>query len=53
MERRLSELLGVSWTFEVDPNAIYPYGDSSRKEGLGYMIKTYATRAPLNRPWLV
>ena len=33
--------MGESWKFDIDPNVIFPYGDSSRKEGLGYMIKTY------------
>jgi hypothetical protein len=39
LEKQLSELLGETWTVDIDPNVIYPYGDPSCKEQLGGKIK--------------
>jgi hypothetical protein len=40
LEKKLSDLLGQPWTFEVTPTAIYPYhGDRWAKDQLGSCIK--------------
>lgn len=36
MEKKLSDVLGTSWTIEADPLAIFPYADNAYpKENLG------------------
>ncbi len=38
-EKQLSDLLGVPWTIEIDPNAIYPYAkEDYAKNSLGSCI---------------
>jgi hypothetical protein len=29
MEKKLSDLMGVPWTFDFNPNAIYPYAEDN------------------------
>ncbi|KAK1770102.1 hypothetical protein QBC33DRAFT_312241 [Phialemonium atrogriseum] len=42
IEKQLSDLLGEAWTFEVNPNAIWPYhNDGYAKDSLGSCIKAY------------
>ncbi|KAI0453893.1 hypothetical protein F5B21DRAFT_504782 [Xylaria acuta] len=43
IEARLSEILGVAWTVDVNPNQIYAYSDSSAyaKENLGSCLHEY------------
>ncbi|KAI8948149.1 hypothetical protein F4801DRAFT_558059 [Xylaria longipes] len=43
IEAKLSEILGVAWTIDVNPNQIYAYADSSAyaKENLGSCIYEY------------
>ncbi|KAK3382723.1 hypothetical protein B0T24DRAFT_602357 [Lasiosphaeria ovina] len=46
IEGQLSELLGVPWTVEANPNAIWPYhNDGYAKESLGSCIKSYVEGA--------
>ncbi|KAJ2994762.1 hypothetical protein NUW58_g1470 [Xylaria curta] len=43
IETKISEILGVAWTIEVDPKQIYAYSDSSSfaKENLGACLHDY------------
>lgn len=44
LEKDLSDFLGETWTFEANPNAIWPYhNEGYAKESLGSCIKAYAT----------
>jgi hypothetical protein len=44
LEKRLSDLLGEAWTFEVDPASLWPYGEENSygKVSTGSMIYQYA-----------
>ncbi|KAM0324333.1 hypothetical protein ACHAQA_008114 [Verticillium albo-atrum] len=42
-EKQLSEVLGTEWTFDINPNAVWPYhNDGYAKDSLGSCIKSYA-----------
>ncbi|KAK3989905.1 hypothetical protein QBC44DRAFT_381029 [Cladorrhinum sp. PSN332] len=46
LEKQLSDLLGTSWTTDINPLAIYPYhNDGYAKESLGSCIKAYVEGA--------
>jgi hypothetical protein len=46
LEQQLSEVLGETWTIDVNPNAIWPYhNDGYAKESLGSCIKGYVEGA--------
>ncbi|KAL1889737.1 hypothetical protein Sste5346_008723 [Sporothrix stenoceras] len=45
-EQKISEILGTAWTIDINPNAIYPYGDSDyAKDSLGDLIHGYVSGA--------
>ncbi|KAK3393360.1 hypothetical protein B0H63DRAFT_406549 [Podospora didyma] len=45
-EKELSDLLGETWTFDINPSAIWPYhNDGYAKESLGSCIKGYVAGA--------
>ncbi|KAF7369536.1 hypothetical protein MVEN_00283500 [Mycena venus] len=56
-ENELSELLGVPWTFDFDPLAIYPYAELQPsdfpKEYLGNVLQIYMAGAVTSLKWLV
>lgn len=47
VEARITEILGVPWTIEVNPNQIYAYAKSGyAKENLGACIHEYVFKTP-------
>ncbi|KAH6695269.1 hypothetical protein F5X68DRAFT_257950 [Plectosphaerella plurivora] len=45
-EKQLSDLLGETWTIDINPNAIWPYhNDGYAKESVGSCIKSYVEGA--------
>lgn len=39
-EKQISEVLGTSWTIDIQPNAIYAYAkESYAKDSLGSLLK--------------
>ncbi|KAH7347659.1 hypothetical protein B0T11DRAFT_143395 [Plectosphaerella cucumerina] len=45
-EKQLSELLGETWTIDINPNAIWPYhNEGYAKESVGSCIKSYVEGA--------
>ena len=42
LEKQLSDVLGVSWTVDIDPKAVYPYAvEGYAKESLGSCLVEY------------
>jgi len=39
-EKKLSELLGEAWTFDIDPKALFPYvKEDNQKASFGYIMR--------------
>ncbi|KAK3694411.1 hypothetical protein B0T22DRAFT_70583 [Podospora appendiculata] len=54
IEKQLSDLLGATWTTEINPNAIWPYNnDGYAKDSLGSCIKGYLEGAIYQIRYLV
>jgi hypothetical protein len=50
LEKQLSELLGEAWTFDVNPQAIWPYAtDSFAKDRLGSCLNASVNHAEICR----
>jgi hypothetical protein len=45
LDKKLSDLMGVEWKFEFNPNAIYPYAieDSYMKNSPGACLYAYVS----------
>ncbi|KAJ7226449.1 hypothetical protein C8J57DRAFT_1197570 [Mycena rebaudengoi] len=54
-DKELSELLGVPWTFDFNPLAIYPYAESQRfaKDQPGTTLRDYMRGAITGLKWVV
>lgn len=50
-EKELSDLLGVEWTTDINPNALYPYtSEGYSRDSMGSCIASYGYQTVSSMP---